>query len=98
MNCAELATELSKFPADMHVSYNDYFDNITIKNDRVIFEKRGDHQPYITVGKAIEVLAQNASKSVKFIIPWFGETAETELFCIDTSVNLDGKTYILLNP
>ncbi len=96
MNCAELATELSKFSADMCVCYNDYFDNIIIKDDRVIFEKRGD-QPDITVEKAVELLTQHASKSVMFIIPRFGESTERVVFCIDTAVTFGGKTYILLN-
>jgi len=89
MKSAQLLSELSKFSADMRLadSYI-YFDNIIITKNRIIFDHRGD-QNSITIGEAIELLAQHASKSVWFM----SDSSEIPIDSIKKA-EFEGESYI----
>jgi hypothetical protein len=95
MNCAELLSELSKFPGEMGMSSLRYFDSITVKKDRVIFDQRSI-KPYMSVKEAMEILALHGTKEVWFIYRYNTSSyGLMTLSSIYTAVNnLDGCTHI----
>ncbi len=94
MNSTQFLSELSKFSADMKLAESKvYFDTMTVENDRIIFDNRGD-QPAITVQEAIDLLTQHASKTV-----WFMSYCSCSEFpaCYIKKADFEGESYIRIS-
>ena len=90
MNSVQLLSQLSKFSADMRLADSEvYFDTITVQQNRIILENRGD-QPAITVGEAVELLSKQTSSKSIWIIDGCTEIPASHI----KSADFEGESYI----